>query len=193
MEIQQVPGLDFEELGMVFGVVIPPKFQVPTFSKYDGLSCPKLHLRSYVRKIQPHTADRKLWSISSKKVWLALNQNGSISQREPIYTHGKTWLLLSIISINITLTWNRLECSCRICPWALMKGSRNMHSVVPQNLPSHIPQDLSRMIFILLKMAQGLYSQITSQGSQFKIRVLCCIKVFTYKWPQVLSNVLICS
>ena len=58
MEIQRVPGLDFEELGLVSGVVIPQKFKVPAFSKYDGVSCPKLHLRSYVRKIQPHTADR---------------------------------------------------------------------------------------------------------------------------------------
>ena len=61
MEIQRVPGLNFEELGLVPGVVIPPKFKVPTFSKYDGVSFPKLHLRSYVRKIQHHTADRKLW------------------------------------------------------------------------------------------------------------------------------------
>ena len=61
MEIKQIPGLDFEELGMVFGVVIPPKFKVPTLAKYDRVSCPKLHLRSYVRKIQPHTTDRKLW------------------------------------------------------------------------------------------------------------------------------------
>ena len=60
MEIQQILGLDFEELGKVSGVIIPPKFLVPTFAKYDGVSCPKLHLRSYVRKIQPHTADRKL-------------------------------------------------------------------------------------------------------------------------------------
>ena len=61
MEIQRVPGLDFEELRMVSRVVIPQKFKVPTFAKYDGVSCPKLHLRSYVRKIQPHTADRNLW------------------------------------------------------------------------------------------------------------------------------------
>src|SRR4051812_34759398 len=61
MEIQKVPGLDFEELGLISGVVIPPKFKTPTFAKYDGVSCPKLHLRSYVRKIQPHTADKKLW------------------------------------------------------------------------------------------------------------------------------------
>ena len=61
MEIQKVPGLNFEDLGLVPGVVIPPKFKVPAFAKYDGVSCPKLHLRSYVRKIQPHTTDKKVW------------------------------------------------------------------------------------------------------------------------------------
>src|SRR4051812_41075815 len=60
VEIQKIPGLDFEELGLVPGVVIPPKFKTPAFAKYDGVSCPKLHLRSYVRKIQPHTADKRL-------------------------------------------------------------------------------------------------------------------------------------
>ena len=61
MEIQRILGLDIEELGLISGVVIPQKFKVPTFAKYDGVSCPKLHLRSYVRKIQPHTTDRNLW------------------------------------------------------------------------------------------------------------------------------------
>ena len=54
-------GLDFEELGLILGVVIPHKFKTPTFAKYDSVSCPKLHLRSYVRKIQSHTIDKKLW------------------------------------------------------------------------------------------------------------------------------------
>ena len=44
MEIQKVPGLDFEELGLVSGIVIPPKFKAPLFAKYDGVSCPKMHL-----------------------------------------------------------------------------------------------------------------------------------------------------
>ena len=57
MEVQKIPGLDFGDLGMVSGVVIPHKFKAPVFAKYDGVSCPKLHLRSYVRKIQPHTAE----------------------------------------------------------------------------------------------------------------------------------------
>src|SRR3954464_12998735 len=61
MEIQKIPGLDFKDLGLVSDIFIPPKFKVPIFAKYDGVSCPKLHLRSYVRKIQPHTTDNKLW------------------------------------------------------------------------------------------------------------------------------------
>src|SRR3954471_5723392 len=61
MEIQKIPGLDFNDLGLASDVVIPPKFKVHVFAKYDGFSCPKLHLRSYVRKIQPHTTDNKLW------------------------------------------------------------------------------------------------------------------------------------
>ena len=54
-------GLDFGDLGLVPGVVIPHKFKIPVFAKYDGVSCQKLHLRSNVRKIQPHTTDKKLW------------------------------------------------------------------------------------------------------------------------------------
>ena len=61
MEIQKVSGLNFEELGLVSGIVIPPKFKAPVFSKYDEVSCPKMHLRSYLRKIQPHTAAKDLW------------------------------------------------------------------------------------------------------------------------------------
>ena len=61
VEIQAIPGLNFDDLGLIYGVVIPHKFKIPTFAKYDGVSCPKLHLKSYVGKIQPHTADKKLW------------------------------------------------------------------------------------------------------------------------------------
>ena len=38
MEIQQVPGLDFGDLGLSSGVVIPHKFKAPSFAKYDGAS-----------------------------------------------------------------------------------------------------------------------------------------------------------
>ena len=45
MEVQKVPGLDFGDLGLSSGVVIPHKFKAPAFAKYDGVSCPKLHLQ----------------------------------------------------------------------------------------------------------------------------------------------------
>ena len=81
MEIQRIPGLDFEELGLVSGVVILKKFKAPVFAKYDGVSCPKLHLRSYVRKIQPHTADRNCGFTSFQTVCQGLTLNGSINWR----------------------------------------------------------------------------------------------------------------
>ena len=33
MEVQKVPGLDFGDLGLSSGVVIPHKFKAPTFAK----------------------------------------------------------------------------------------------------------------------------------------------------------------
>src|ERR1051325_3913894 len=61
VENLKMSGLNFDDLSLVPGVVIPRKFKVPIFAKYDGISCPKLHLNSYVQKIHPHTDDRKLW------------------------------------------------------------------------------------------------------------------------------------
>ena len=61
MEIQKILGLDLGDMGLVSGVVIPPKFKIPTFVLYDRVSCHKMHLKSYVCKIQPYTTDPKLW------------------------------------------------------------------------------------------------------------------------------------
>src|ERR1051325_11302393 len=61
VENLKMSRLNFDDLSLVPGVVIPRKFKVPTFAKYDGISCPKMHLKSYVQKNNPHTDDRKLW------------------------------------------------------------------------------------------------------------------------------------
>ena len=60
VEIQDVPGLDLGDTRLVSGVLIPLKFKIPTFVPYDGVFCPKMHLKSYVHKIQPYTTDQKL-------------------------------------------------------------------------------------------------------------------------------------
>ena len=104
MEIQKVPRLDFEELGLVSRVVIPQKFKVPTFSKYDGVSCPKLHLRSYVKKIQPHTADKDLWVHFSRRACQGRSWIGSISWKGPTSAIGKIWQPLFTSNTSIMLT-----------------------------------------------------------------------------------------
>ena len=51
VENLKMSGLNFDNLSLVPGVVIPRKFKVFTFAKYDGISCPKPHLKSYVHNI----------------------------------------------------------------------------------------------------------------------------------------------
>ena len=42
---------DMAKLCLVPNVVIPPKFKVPDFDKYKGITCPKNHLKMYNKKI----------------------------------------------------------------------------------------------------------------------------------------------
>ncbi|XP_039687022.1 uncharacterized protein [Medicago truncatula] len=44
-------GKNAYDLCLVPNVVIPPKFKVPNFEKYQGNTCPELHLVMYVRKM----------------------------------------------------------------------------------------------------------------------------------------------
>ncbi|XP_019465382.1 PREDICTED: uncharacterized protein LOC109363578 [Lupinus angustifolius] len=48
------------ELCLVPDVVLPPKFKVPEFEKYDGSTCPKSHLHMYARKMSAYHSDDKL-------------------------------------------------------------------------------------------------------------------------------------
>ena len=47
--------VDALEMGLVPDVVIPPKFKVPDFGKYKGLTCPRNHLRMYCRKMHAYS------------------------------------------------------------------------------------------------------------------------------------------
>ena len=48
------------DLCLVSDVVIPPKFKVPDFDKYKGMTCPKNHLKMYRRTMGVHSRDEKL-------------------------------------------------------------------------------------------------------------------------------------
>ncbi|KAK2423098.1 hypothetical protein QL285_033575 [Trifolium repens] len=53
-------SLDFSSMWLVPDLVLPPKFKVPEFEKYMGLSCPKSHLIMYSRKMASYANDDKL-------------------------------------------------------------------------------------------------------------------------------------
>lgn len=45
---------------LVTDVTLPPKFKVPNFEKYKGISCPKGHLMMYYMKMLSHSRNDKL-------------------------------------------------------------------------------------------------------------------------------------
>ncbi|XP_058746121.1 uncharacterized protein LOC131618991 [Vicia villosa] len=53
-------GMDINDLGLVPGVRVPPKFKVPDFEKYKGNTCPKTHVRAYYRKMHVYSEDEGL-------------------------------------------------------------------------------------------------------------------------------------
>ena len=61
MKGSDVYGLvDARTMSLVPDLVLPPKFIVPTFDKYDGTKCPSAHLYMYCRKMTWYTSNDKL-------------------------------------------------------------------------------------------------------------------------------------
>ena len=53
-------GLNPNNLNLVLDLVIPPHFKMPRFKKYDGTSCPEMHLIMYCNKMTVHAHNEKL-------------------------------------------------------------------------------------------------------------------------------------
>ena len=51
--------VDASKMSLVPNLVLPPKFKVPTFDKYDGTKCPSANLYMYCRKMIGHTNNDK--------------------------------------------------------------------------------------------------------------------------------------
>ena len=61
MEGSDVYGMvDAYKISLVPDLVLPPKFKVPTFDKYDGTKCPFTNLYMYYRKMTGYTNNDKL-------------------------------------------------------------------------------------------------------------------------------------
>ena len=52
--------VDASKMSLVSDLVLPSKFKVPTFDKYDGTKCRSAHLYMYCRKMTGHTNNDKL-------------------------------------------------------------------------------------------------------------------------------------
>ena len=53
-------GLNPNDLNLVSNLVIPPHFKMSRFEKYDGTSCPEMHLVMYYNKMIIHAHNEKL-------------------------------------------------------------------------------------------------------------------------------------
>ena len=53
-------SVDPRELSLVPDVVIPPKFKMSKFEKYDGTKCPENHLATYCNKMAGHARNEDL-------------------------------------------------------------------------------------------------------------------------------------
>ena len=61
VEGSDVYGLvDAYKMSLVPDLVLSPKFQVPTFDKYDGTKCLSAHLYMYCKKMTGYTSNNKL-------------------------------------------------------------------------------------------------------------------------------------
>ena len=61
VEGSNVYGLvDAYKMSLVSNLVLPPKFKMPTFDKYDGTKCPSAYLYMYCRKMTGYTSNDKL-------------------------------------------------------------------------------------------------------------------------------------
>ena len=83
-------GLNPNDLNLVFDLVIPPHFKMSRFEKYDGTSCPKMHLIMYCNKMTVHVHKEKLFihvfqesliGVASK-LYLRLKRNQAYTWRD---------------------------------------------------------------------------------------------------------------
>ena len=58
--------VDANRMSLVLDLVLPPKFKVSDFEKYDGTKCPSTHLFMFYRKMTSYTKNEKFWVTQNK-------------------------------------------------------------------------------------------------------------------------------
>lgn len=59
--VDMYEGVDATQLCLISNMVIPPKFKILDFEKYNGTMCPKSHLVMYCRKMSAYAHDDKFF------------------------------------------------------------------------------------------------------------------------------------
>ena len=58
--------MDYDTLSLFPNARLPPKFNMPTLDKFDETSCPKSHLKMYMRAMQPLGVTEEVLAQCSK-------------------------------------------------------------------------------------------------------------------------------
>ena len=58
--VDDLGSVDPRKFSLVPDLVIPPKFKMPKFEKYDGTKCPENHLATYCNKMAGHVRNEGL-------------------------------------------------------------------------------------------------------------------------------------
>ena len=58
--VNDLARMNLRELSLVPDVVIPPKFKMSKFEKYNGTKCPENHLATYCNKMAGHVRNEDL-------------------------------------------------------------------------------------------------------------------------------------
>ena len=58
--VNDLGSVDLRELCLVPDLVMPPKFKLPKFEKYDGTKCLENHLATYCNKMAGHARNEHL-------------------------------------------------------------------------------------------------------------------------------------
>ncbi|GKV33975.1 hypothetical protein SLEP1_g42406 [Rubroshorea leprosula] len=59
-QVDSFGSVDFDSFCLFPDIVIPPKFKIPEFDKYDGTGCPKAHLSKYCNKMAAYGKNEQL-------------------------------------------------------------------------------------------------------------------------------------
>ena len=52
--------MDYDSFSLFPNARLPPKFKMPTLDKFDGIGCPKSHLKIYIKAMQPLGATKEV-------------------------------------------------------------------------------------------------------------------------------------